>query len=163
MMNRFCLTVPVLALLISAGQVQAQYTSDQPRSLRGVRTVNVVFAEPTNKIESRIREQLFAQATLELRKAGLRVVGVSGGRAPISSDVVLNIGYFVRTGLADGVTLRMDVEQRVTMPRTQEALNMVTWFYEAEGSAPSWRSDVSPMLQTGVDKFLSDWLDANGR
>lgn len=161
MKRTLLLAASALALLSS--HAHGQYTSDQPRSLRGIRTVNVVFAEPSNKIEPRVRQQLFERATFELRKAGLRVVGVSGGGAPLSSDVVLNIGYFVRTGLADGMMLRMDVEQPVTIQRTQEPLNIVTWYYEDQATVTNWRTDAGPMLERGVNKFLSDWLDANGR
>lgn len=163
MQIKHTLLLAASALALLSSPAHGQYTSDQPRSLRGIRTVNVVFVEPSNKIEPRIKEQLFQQATFELRKAGLRVVGVSGGGAPLSSDVVLNIGYFVRTGLADGMMLRMDVEQPVTIQRTQEPLNIVTWFYEDQATVTSWRTDAGPMLERGINKFLSDWLDANGR
>lgn len=150
-----------LAILLPSG-LSAQYAASQAGTLKGLDKVVVVFAEPNNKVDPEIRADLYQAVTLELRKVGIRVAS-DASELDMTHDGILNVSLFVNTGLGDNGTLRMDVEQQATLVRTGETSQMVTWFFEAGRSNNSWRNWVKGLVTEGVNKFLSDWLDANGR
>jgi hypothetical protein len=101
--------------------------------------------------------------SLELRKAGLRVVQNSN-ELDLSKDGLLNISFVkVERALSTDLTLRIDVEQHATLVRTGSVLQMVTWFYEDDRRNIIVDQVMQPMLQQGVDRLLNAWLSANGR
>lgn len=157
---------PIGLLLLIAVAIphfgSAQYALSQGRTLQGLDRVYVSFADPNEEMNARDLEQLYTPATLELRKVGIRVTR-DPDELDMGSDGVLNISLLVYTGFSDSVTLRIDVEQRATLLRTGETLQMVTWFYESTQTQPRWRDFARSQLMTGINSLLSDWLEANGR
>ena len=157
---RFLMLLLVGAALVP-GDASAQFAADQPTSLKGVGTVFVNFVEPNQRMDAALRADMFDAAILELRKSGLRVV-----REPSDTqqaDALLNLSVRIITGLTDFVEVRMDVEQKVSVVRTGDQLQLVTWYYEASSNESSWRSSAKPMALKATNKFISDWLDANNR
>ena len=63
----------------------------------------------------------------------------------------------------DHAYVRMDVEQDVVLPRDNQRLQLVTWYYEKSEYVRSFSSALGPMVEDGVDTFLDHWLTANGR
>lgn len=150
----------VLLATCATANLYGQYADDQSKSLRGIKIVVVNFSEPNQKVEAAVLADIQDAAVLELRKAGVRVKK-EGDSAP--ADALINISIGIQTGISDFLRLRMDVEQKVTMVRTSEPLQLVTWYYEDAQNPNSWRTSAKPMVIKGVNKLLSDWLDANGR
>jgi len=153
-----------MVLLLTAAAAlpaQAQYGKDQQKALKGLQKVLVVFAEPTHKVEAALLSQMQDAISLELRKAGLRMAKDSAD-VDLTRDGFLNISLFIVTGIPDVENVRMDVEQLVVPARTQEPLQLVTWFYE-DRAAGGWRTNAQPLLIKAANRFLSDWLTANGR
>jgi hypothetical protein len=148
--------VACLAMLLCwRTPVLAQYAADQPKSLAGVESVFVVFGSGVSG-----NSDLFNSVTLELRKTGLRIVSDS-------SDVILNVSSTANANaLSIDVRTRLDIEQVVLVPRTQERLQLVTWYYENEEriSNVNWSQEaLKRKVMTGVNQFLNDFLAANGR
>jgi len=143
-------------LFVGIESVSAQYAMDQARSLTGVETVTPIFAN-----DLAASADLVDAVTLELRKTGLRIVADS-------ADIILNLSIAAATQntISYDVTTRLDVEQNVTIDRTGESLQLVTWYYEDNERINSvdWTVNrVRAELIDGVNRFLNDYLTANGR
>ncbi len=149
-------------LLTVSTPVVGQYAATQAETLRGLQRVLVVFSEPNERLEALVLRDLYQDATLELRKVGIRVA-TEAEEVDMSTDGVLNMTVFADGGFSQNVTLRIDVEQHATLVRTGETKQMVTWFYEAARSGYPADQSARVLLTDGVNEFLSDWLDANGR
>jgi hypothetical protein len=149
-----------VALVLLPVAVSAQYAQDQPRSLKGLNTVFVRFQEPSGKMTPKEKDDVFNALTLELRKAGIRVSRDTTGQ---NAEGLVNLSLFIRTGLVDYTIVRMDVEQKATLVRTTETLQLVTWYFEDSDNSGSWRQYAPPLVTKATNKFLADWLQANGR
>ena len=155
--------IPLLLLsLLTPSVAEAQYAVTQGQTLSGLDNVLLAFAEPTGQIQATDLQSLYQSATLELRKVGIRIA-TDSTEVDMATDGVLNVTLWVTDAFSDEVSLRLDVEQLATLRRTGETLQMVTWFHESARSGPNWRDFTRSLLMDGVNGFLSDWLDANGR
>ncbi len=155
--------VAALSLVIVA-PAQAQYGPSQDSTLKGLQKVHVNFADATQQLRAGLAQQLYESATLELRKAGMRIAADSTEIAP-TTDGILNITLFEQGGgfSNDVVTLRIDVEQLAQLSRTKQTMRMVTWFYEGQAGGADRNQLASGVLMKGVNAFLNKWLAANGR
>lgn len=152
----------VLALL-SPATLSAQYAAAQDSTLAGLQKVYIVFTDAGQGLGTAASEALKNSATLELRKAGIRVAREWSDLD--ANDAVLNISFitYQRTLVTD-LCLRIDLEQMAQLQRTKHTTRMVTWYYEKliQNSVPV--KDAAPnMLTAGVNEFVSKWLDMNGR
>lgn len=148
-------------LLIAVSGVAGQYAADQAKSLEGIQVIVVNFAEPNQKMDPDLRQEMFDAVSLELRKTGIRII--RGDAPQETADALLNLTVSIATGLTDFVNVRMDIEQKATVVRTGETLQLVTWFYEESQNQGSWRSTAHPMAIKAANQLISDWLDANNR
>lgn len=148
---------------------QAQYAADQARSLTGLQRVYIGFSDLSGNLSPETRQRLYERATLELRKAGVRILEAPWEgqelQANVGNDGLLNIGIAASGGgfSSDHLQIRMDVEQVVRMKRTEQELRLVTWYYEDNRRPLSWSDDVDAALLNGINRFLNDWLSSNGR
>jgi hypothetical protein len=133
----------------------AQLAKHQARSLKGVERVAVDWGpglESDNELQTAV--------TLELRKTGLRL-------DPDSSDIVLNFSMTSQpSAFTVYVVFKMDARQEVVISRTGEVLFLVTWHYEHRERVGTmeWNSGATDQFVTaGINRFLDDYLTANGR
>lgn len=165
------LTVLLLASAASSRttELHAQYAADQARSLTGLRQVCTNFGAATSNIDAARFARVVENATLELRKSGLRILDCPpegmGQQRNLGNDGLLNLTVEAQDASlsSDGIRVRMDVEQNVTVQRTGERLRLVTWYHEAEARPTTWESVIDDFALEQVNRFLSDWLAANGR
>jgi len=151
-----------IVLLAAPEAAFAQYAATQAETLKELERVLVVFAEPNEVMDVQALRELYQNATLELRKVGIRV-STEMEDIDLATDAILNISVIAGGGFSQAVTLRIDVEQHATLVRTSETKQMVTWYYEASRSGYPTADSAAALLTEGVNTFLSDWLDANGR
>jgi hypothetical protein len=159
--------IPVALFLVyltsHAPSAHAQYAVDQPQTLEGLERVLVVFADPANTIGPDRANEFYNLATLELRKAGLRIIQ-DPEEFDVSRDGILNLAFVgSENTLTTDLNFRMDVEQGVILQRTNKPYRLVTWYYEKEDRVSDYRAELQPMLVEGLNSFLNDWLSANGR
>ena len=158
-----------LAIPTAAAPAYGQFAAEQQSSLEGLRGIYVGFADMTGELDAATQQRLYSRATLELRKAGLRMLEATWEgqelQAEVGEHALLNIGIAAAGGgLAnDHLRIRMDVEQKVIVRRTGKELRLVTWFYEDDRRPMRWAEDVDTALLEGINMFLNDWLAANGR
>jgi hypothetical protein len=144
-----------MSAALPANRAAAQYAMEQGRSLKDAQTVNVVLGP--GLVDD---ADLYQRVTLELRKVGIAIAGEG-------YDVILNLSLEATPNtITQDVRFRMDVEQQVVVARTGEELQLVTWYYEHQQriNNASWnREAFTAIVEAGVDRFLSDYLTANGR
>ena len=152
----------VLFAIAAVGSADAQYAATQDSSLRGLQRVYVNF-QNAGAITAQQQAQAIEFVTLELRKAGVRIVP-SAGELDLSKDGLFDIGFIrVNRALSTDLVLRIDIEQAATLSRTGASLQMVTWFYEDDRRNIQPDQVLQPMLRQAVDRFLNAWLSSNGR
>jgi hypothetical protein len=147
-----------VALTIAA-RAHAQGLPGADTSLKGLERVYVEFAATSLKPET--QEKFSSIVKLELRKAGLRIVG-ERNELDLSRDATVLISFapLDRSPWPD-LSLEWAIVQRVTLPRTGEAIPAVTWRKTDEMHVSG--KGVETMLRGTMDKFLNSWLSANGR
>jgi hypothetical protein len=156
------LRIAALACFVLVSRAEGQYGPAQDSTLRGLTRVHLAFVN-----RGAYTPAALAQATdfitLELRKSGLQIARTQA-ELDVTKDAVLNVSMLkIARALSTDLLLRIDVEQRATMVRTNQALPLVTWFYEDDKRAVTPDQTPQAMLKQGVDKFLNAWLAANGR
>jgi hypothetical protein len=107
------------------------------------------------------------RVSLELGKAGLTVVPDQSDRR-VRPDGILRVALTAsaRGRWVDDLLVRIQVEQTAVLPRTRDALLMVTWYSEqSDLNVPA--TEVAPharlLVQRGIDRFIKAWLAANIR
>jgi hypothetical protein len=82
----------------------------------------------------------------------------------MSQDAVLNVSTIAdRDTWRSDLALRIDVEQRAQVTRTQQTFQMVTWYYETVVKSAEPKKVAGSLVSEGINKFLGKWLDQNGR
>lgn len=152
-----------LMALVMAAPVRAQFAATQDSTLRGLERVYINFQSGGGALTPAQLTQSTSFVSLELRKAGLRIVS-NVSELDLSKDGLLNIAFVkVERALSTDLALSIDVEQHASLTRTGSVLQMVTWYYADDRRNVVVDQVLQPMLRQGLDKFLNAWLTANGR
>ncbi len=155
--------LPLVVAALTASPANSQYAATQDSTLRGLERVYVNFATSDKGLSASDLSWALEFVTLELRKAGLRLVRDQNELDPFK-DAILNVSFIkVSRAMSTDVTLRLDIEQRATLTRTGQSLRMMTWFYEDDRRNVDAAATVRPIFVQGVNRFLNSWLAANGR
>jgi hypothetical protein len=150
------------AALIMPAKGHAQYGVSQDSTLVGIKKVYLNFTDENGGLGVADAESLSGSVALELRKAGIRVA--KDRNELTADDAVLNVSVITVTRtLVTDILVRMDVEQLAQLARTKKSYPMVTWYYEQNKLNGIPKSDGPRLVKTGLDEFLSKWLDMNGR
>jgi hypothetical protein len=157
-------TLVVAALSLSLSEVSgAQYAATQDSTLKGIRRVYLNFSDVGGALGPELAAKIADDAILELRKTGIKVAK-SPAELDMTQDAVLNVSTIAdRDAWRSDLALRIDVEQRAQMARTQQTLQMVTWYYETVMKSTEPKKVASTVVSEGINKFLNKWLDQNGR
>jgi len=141
----------------------AQSIPGQDSTLVGLKRVYVKFDIAPGSLDDRTLTAMQDAYTLELRKAGIRVLK-SIEEVTASQDGVMLVQFAkIPRSLSTDAIFRIDVRQSARLERSGRTSFMVTWFYEDNGRnvvVPTFAAEAS---KKGVDDFISRWLDANGR
>jgi hypothetical protein len=163
--TRRSLTLLLVPLL--ARPAAAQYAATQDASLRGFRHAVLYVSISADDLAPDSATALGERIRLELGTAGLVLVGDQSDHR-VRPDGVLRVALAAsaRGRWVDDLVVRLQVEQTAVLPRTGEALRMVTWYAEQhEMNVPA--TEIAPrarlLLQRSSDRFLKAWLAANGR
>lgn len=150
----------VLAAVLAA-PARGQQMTAQDSTLHALRGVVVVLVNPDSGL-SNMAQQVESYVSLELRKAGLRVLAKD---TDDSTAAALVISFQRRKNIVSiDVEMEITVAQFARLVRTGERFPVTTWRYKAEASQASSESAVAmQLLRPGVDQFLNGWLSANGR
>ena len=160
----------ILTLLIASSlslglpnRAAAQYAATQDSTLRGIRRVYLNFSDVGGALGPELAAKIEEDAALELRKTGIKVAK-SPEELDMTQDAVLNVSTISdRDTWRSDIALRIDIEQRAQVSRTQQTLQMVTWYYETVVKSVEPRKVAGPLVSEGINKFLGKWLDQNGR
>ncbi len=154
----------ILSLALAAAvatPVRAQQITAQDSTLHAMRAVYVSIVNPDSGLGN-AAQQVQSYVTLELRKAGLRVLQEQADDSTAGAVLVSFHGR--RNTFSTDVEFEILVVQFARLVRTGERFPVTTWRYEAEQSGATSEAAVAMKLLTpGVDRFLSSWLSANGR
>lgn len=166
MLRRLTLLLPVCSAMLAA-PASAQYAATQDATLRGLRTVSLALTLSAPDLPQDTAAALVDFTRQALGKAGLTVVPERGDPHP-QPDGVLRIALTTtaRGRWVDDLGVRFQIEQTATLPRTGDALFMVTWYAEQNDlSIPA--TDLSlrarAVTQEVVARLLRAWLAANRR
>lgn len=166
MSRRLVLLLPILSALVSTSAA-AQYAASQDATLRGLRTVGLALMLSAPDLAQDSAAALVAFTRDALGKAGLTVVPEATGQRG-QPDGVLRIALITtsRGRWVDDLGLRFQIEQTATLPRTGDALFMVTWYAEQNDlniPATDLPLRARAITQQMVARLLKAWLAANRR
>jgi hypothetical protein len=148
--------------LLSAASAVGQFVATQDSSLRGLERTMVRFRLADGVLKPETKTQLNEYLTLELRKAGLRLVDPLEELKDEDGILDLSLGKMDRGRTCD-LFLRVSLQQRAGLKRTGQSLWMTTWFHETGQNNVVADSVADDVLQDGVNRFLNRWLAMNGR
>jgi hypothetical protein len=164
--HRFGSLVAALILPFSERAV-AQYAATQDASLRGFRQAALYVSVSAEDLAPDSAQALTERVKLELGEVGLVVVSDQSDRR-LRPDGILRVVLTssARGRWLDDLVVRVQVEQTSVLPRTGDALLMVTWYSEqSDLGVPA--TELAPharvLVQRGIDRFIRAWLAANGR
>lgn len=165
-MPRFSPVIAILGVLLSRRAV-AQYAATQDASLRGFRQAVLYVSVTADDLAPDSARGLTEPVKLELGRAGLVVVYEQSDRR-LRPDGILRVALTAsaRGRWVDDLVVRVQVEQTAVLPRTGDALLMVTWYSEqSDLNVPA--TELAPharvLVQRSVDRFIKAWLAANNR
>jgi hypothetical protein len=154
-------------LLLSSQAAVAQYAATQDASLRGFRQAVLYVSISADDLAPDSASALVQRVKLELGEAGLVVLSEQSDR-PLRPDGILRLTLTssARGRWIDDLVVRVQVEQTSVLPRTGDALLMVTWYAEqSDLGVPA--TELAPharvLVQRSIDRFIRAWLAANGR
>lgn len=148
--------------LLSAAPLTGQYVATQDSSLRGLARTVVRFRLADDVINPTLKVQLAEYLTLELRKAGLKLVDDSEEIDEKDGILDLQLGKMDRGRTCDRY-LRVSLQQLADLKRTGQKLWMTTWYHETGQHNVVADSVADDVLKDGVNRFLNRWLAMNGR
>ncbi|MGH9204697.1 MAG: hypothetical protein ACRD2A_26010, partial [Vicinamibacterales bacterium] len=132
----------------------AQFLMTQDSTLRGVRRVYLNFSDVGGALGPELAAKIAEDAALELRKTGIKVAKARE-ELDMSQDAVLNVSTIAdRDTWRSDLGLRIDVEQRAQVTRTQQTLQMVTWYYETVLKSAEPKKVAGPLVAEGINKWL---------
>lgn len=165
-MHRFRSAVLLLAPLL-ARPAAAQYAATQDASLRGFRHALLSVSISAEDLAPDSATVLSERLKLELGKSGLVLVSDQSDRR-VRPDGILRVALAAsaRGRWVDDLVVRIQIEQTAVLPRTGEALRMVTWYAEQRDlNIPA--TELAPharlLIERSIDRFIKAWLAANGR
>ena len=163
-MPRFLPILLSLALLVPRGAV-AQYAATQDASLRGLRRVTLYVSVNADDLPADSATALAERVRIELGKAGLILVPELA-EPPIRPEAIVRVALnsTARGRWVDDLSLRLQVEQTATIPRTGDALRMVTWYTEYNDidiAAAELPAHARVLVDRGLNRFLKAWLAVN--
>lgn len=145
----------------------AQYAATQDASLRGFRQAVLYVSVTADDLAPDSARGLTEPVKLELGRAGLVVVSEQSDRR-LRPDGILRVALTAsaRGRWVDDLVVRVQVEQTAVLPRTGDALLMVTWYSEqSDLNVPA--TELAPharvLVQRSIDRFIKAWLAANNR
>lgn len=163
MLRAFKALIATGLLVTSSSIGQAQYAATQDSTLKGVKRVYLNFADVNGALGAELATKIAEDAALELRKTGIRVVK-NPAELDMREDAVLNVSAITdKDAWRSDLVLRIDLEQRAQLVRTQQTFQMVTWYYEKMLKTADLKVAARPMVAEGINKFITNWLDQNGR
>jgi len=148
--------------VLSAVPMAGQYVATQDSSLRGLSRTVVRFRLADDVINPAIKLQLAEYLTLELRKAGLKLVDDAEEIDDKDGILDLQLGKMDRGRTCD-LYLRVSLQQQADLKRTGQKLWMTTWYHETGQHNVVADSVADDVLKDGVNRFLNRWLAMNGR
>jgi len=164
--RRFRWTILLLSFLL-ARPAAAQYAATQDATLRGFRQVVLYVPISADDLAPDSATALSDGVKLELRKSGIVIVSDQSDQR-LRPDGILRVALAAsaRGRWVDDLVVRIQVEQTAVLPRTGDALSMVTWYAEQHDlNIPA--TELAPharlLVQRGIDRFIKAWLAANGR
>jgi hypothetical protein len=164
--RRFRSTILLLSFLF-ARPAAAQYAATQDATLRGFRQVVLYVPISADDLAPDSATALSERVKLELGKSGIVIVSDQSDQR-LRPDGILRVALAAsaRGRWVDDLVVRIQVEQTAVLPRTGDALSMVTWYAEQHDlNIPA--TELAPharlLVQRGIDRFIKAWLAANGR
>lgn len=161
---RLLLATAVILFGISGVRpLQAQAIPGQDSTLVGLKRVFVKFDVSDGTLTTAQLQALQDLVTLEMRKSGIRVLKTLDEVDPAQDGVLLVSLTKIPRSLSTDAVFRMDLRQATRLARTGRSAFSVTWFYEDNGRNVVMEQFAAAAPKRGVNEFLTQWLDVNGR
>lgn len=146
-----------------ARPIAAQTIPGQDSTLVGLKRVFVKFDISEGALAPQTLQAIQDNVVLELRKSGIRVAK-SLEEIDLAQDGVMLVSVAkIGRSLTTDAVFRIDLRQAARLARTGRNAYMVTWFYEDNGRNVVVDQFAAAATRRGVNEFLTQWLDVNGR